>query len=70
MAQGTLSTDDLLALTHYESVGALRRWLDEQRIPYFPGKGGAPWTTIDLVNASKGLVAGEPANQPLGAEIL
>lgn len=69
MAQGVLSTDELLGLTGYERVGDLRRWLDSQNIPYFPGKGGAPWTTIDLVNAAKGLTRDAPP-QPLGAEIL
>lgn len=69
MAQGTLSTSDLLELTDYDSVGALRRSLDEQGVAYFLGKGGKPWTTIDLVNAAKGLTRDAPP-QPLGAEIL
>ena len=69
MAQGTLSTDDLLELTDYDSVGALRRSLDEQGVASFLGKDGKPWTTIDLVNAAKGLTRDAPP-APLGAEIL
>lgn len=69
MAQGVLSTEELLGLTGYDSIGALRRSLDAQNIQYFQGKGGAPWTTIDLVNAAKGLKRDAPP-QPLGAEIL
>lgn len=70
MQHGVLSTDDLKGLTGYDRVGDLRRSLESARIPYFLGKGGAPWTTIDLVNAAKGLLPCEPANQPLGGEIL
>ena len=69
MAQGLLSTEELLGTTGYDRVGDLRRSLDDQRIPYFLGKGGAPWTTIDLVNAAKGLTRDAPP-APLGAEIL
>jgi hypothetical protein len=69
MQQGELSTKALLDVTGYERVGDLRRSLDNQRIPYFLGKGGAPWTTIDLVNAAKGLQT-NTSPQPIGAEIL
>lgn len=69
MQQGCLTTNDLLALTDYDSVGALRRSLDQQGVAYFLGKGGKPWTTIDLLNAAKGLKRDAPP-QPLGAEIL
>lgn len=69
MAQGVLSTEALMGATGYERVGDLRRSLDDQHIPYFLGKGGAPWTTIDLVNSAKGLNRDAPP-QPYGAEIL
>lgn len=69
MLQGCLSTDELLALTGFDRVGDLRRSLDDQRVAYFLGKGGKPWTTIDLLNAAKGLKPDAP-QQPLGAEIL
>ncbi|GAA0721623.1 hypothetical protein [Dokdonella soli] len=52
MLNGVLSTADLLAATSYESVGALRRSLDKQGVPYFLGRDG-PWTTIELVNSAK-----------------
>jgi hypothetical protein len=50
-----LNADDLLATTGYERDGDLRRSLDDQRVPYFVGKGGRPWTTIGLIEAAKGL---------------
>lgn len=53
LVQGVLSTADLLAATGYTSAGALRRSLDAQGVPYFLGKDGAPWTTLELLNAAK-----------------
>lgn len=52
MINGVLSTADLLAATSYESIGALKRSLDKQGVPYFLGRDG-PWTTIDLITAAK-----------------
>lgn len=69
VSQGVLSTEELKGVTGYERVGDLRRALESERIPYFLGKGGAPWTTIDLVNAAKGLKR-DALPQPFGAEIL
>lgn len=70
MAQGCLSTADLLALSGYDRVGDLRRSLDDQHVGYFLGKGGAPWTTVDLLNAAKGLKPANDPPAPIGAEIL
>ena len=50
-----LTADELLAATGYERVGDLTRALTRQGIPWFPGKGGKPWTTIDLINKAGGL---------------
>lgn len=61
---GVISSEQLLAITDYDRVGDLRRSLDEQHIRYFIGKGGKPWTTIDLINAAAGLTAANPGNQP------
>lgn len=64
-----LTADDLKRITGYDTDGGVRRALEREHILYFLGKGGAPWTTIDLVNAAKGLRADNKADQ-LGAEIL
>lgn len=50
-----LSVEDLAAVTGYDRWGDITRSLNEQGIKYFIGKGGRPWTTIDLVNAAGGL---------------
>lgn len=53
VVNGLLSTADLLQASGFESVGALRRSLKEQGVPYFLGKDGRPWTTIPLLTAAK-----------------
>jgi hypothetical protein len=50
-----LSAAQLMQVTGYERFGDLTRSLDQQGIRYFIGKGGRPWTTVDLVNAAGGL---------------
>lgn len=67
---GTVSCDQLMALTDYAREGDLKRALDDQRIRYFIGKGGKPWTTLDLINAAAGLVNSQPDPTKLGSEIL
>lgn len=47
--QNVLLEEDLLAMTGYESVGWLERWLNEQRIKFFRGKDGRIFTTIALL---------------------
>lgn len=59
MVNGCLTSDDLLRLTEYDRLADLRKSLDAQGIRYFKGKGGKPWTTVDLINAAAGLA---PAN--------
>lgn len=70
MLNGVLTTEDLLQVTEYESVGALRRSLEEQHIQYFLGKGGKPWTTIGLIESAKGPRTTPETGRKLGAEIL
>lgn len=53
VVHGLVSTADLLQASGFESVGALRRALEAQGVPFFLGRDGAPWTTIDLLNAAK-----------------
>lgn len=68
-AGGVLTCADLLRATGYDRVGDLRRSLDAQRVRYFLGKGGAVWTTIDLLNAAGGLLpSARASNEPLPAE--
>lgn len=50
-----LTGRELAAITGYDRWGDITRSLNEQGIKYFLGKGGRPWTTIDLVNAAGGL---------------
>lgn len=66
MIQGILKADDLLAVTDYDRIGDLTRAFDQQGIKYFLGKGGKPWTTIDLINKAGGLFppAAGAGNQP------
>jgi len=56
MMYGLLTCDQLLHVTGYERPSDLCRALDAQGVRYFKGKGGKPWTTIDLINAAAGLV--------------
>ena len=48
-----LSTPELIKWIGYEpgQVRRLERWLIQQGIPYFPGKGGDPITTTEAINA-------------------
>ena len=65
LVPGILTTEQLLEATGFERVADLTRILNEQNIRYFWGKGGRPWTTLDLVNAASGLVRGVPNEQRL-----
>lgn len=67
MLNGMITAEQLQATTGYDRLADVCRSLDEQRIRYFRGKGGKPWTTIDLINAAAGLapVVGTAANEGL-----
>jgi len=52
MVDAVLSTADLLRVTGFERVGAMRRCLERQGVQLFEGKDG-PWTTTTLINAAK-----------------
>lgn len=49
-----LQFEDLQRITRYTRVGDVVRSLRQQGIVVFFGKGGEPWTTIDLVNQAGG----------------
>ncbi len=49
-----MDTDDLRSVTGYKRCCDIEKCLEDQGIRYFYGKQG-PWTTLDLINASKGL---------------
>lgn len=69
MSNDIIDTTQLKQVLGYTSTGALMRALDDQGIKYFLGKGGNPWTTIQIINATKGLVPGQ-REQLMGVEIL
>jgi len=52
-----LRLPDLAEITGYTRAGDVERCLREQGIKVFRGKGGAPWTTLALVNAAGGIQA-------------
>lgn len=52
-----VSNEELQELSGLKKPSSIERWLEEQNIRYLNGKNG-PWTTIGLIEASKGLVNG------------
>jgi hypothetical protein len=50
-----IGVDQLQAITGYDRWGDIARCLDVHGVRYFLGKGGRPWTTIDLINAAMGV---------------
>ena len=63
-----LTTADLLAITGYDRPGDARASLRRQGIHVFEGKGGCPWTTLELINAAGGVLpaaAAEPSHYRL-----
>ena len=63
-----LTADELLQITGYSRDGDLKSAFTRNGISWLTGKGGRPWTTLDLINKAGGLtpvVAGnEPAYNP------
>jgi len=47
----------LCDITGYARAGDVERCLRQQGIKVFHGKGGAPWTTLELVNFAGGIQA-------------
>lgn len=45
----------LLEATGYEQPGSLERWLRDNRIRFYIGKGGRIWTTEFAINAALNL---------------
>lgn len=60
-----VSFDMLSAVTGYERAGDITRSLRQQGIRFFYGKGGLPWTTIDLINAAGGIRPGQEPDGPM-----
>ena len=61
-----LSTEELKEITGYQRPSDVERCLETQGISFFHGKNG-PWTTLDLINAAKGLSA---LSRPQSGDIL
>ena len=55
MNTGTINQDLLKELTGYKKPVEIAACLAKQGIPYFIGKRGRVWTTIDAVNAVMGV---------------
>jgi len=53
---GLIDTEALKSVTGYKRNSDIEKCLEGQGIRYCYGKRG-PWTTLDLINASKGLAA-------------
>ncbi len=51
-----VSTEELKEITGFQRSGDVEKCLESQGIRFFHGKNG-PWTTLDLINAAKGLTA-------------
>lgn len=70
MIHGILNCDQLMEATGYDRPGDLCRSLEAQGVRYLKGKGGKPWTTLDLINAAAGLVtsSSSPADHPLSPD--
>jgi hypothetical protein len=65
---GLVPFEDLQRCTGYERPADVRRVLDRDGIRYFLGRGGAIWTTLDLVNQAGGMVRGDAARATLDPE--
>ncbi len=61
-----LGADELKEITGYQRPSDVERCLESQGIRFFHGKNG-PWTTLDLINAAKGLTT---LSQPQSGDIL
>lgn len=68
MINGVLTTSDLLQLTGFDREGDLKRALTQAGIRWFPGRGGKPWTTLDLINKAGGLFPQAAQAQQLGPD--
>lgn len=58
-----MNAEQLMEATGYDQWGGVMRSLRQQGIRYFIGKGGRPWTTVDLVNAAGGLRPGGASDE-------
>jgi len=53
-----VSTDTLKDISGLKRAADISRWLGDQNIRYFTSKKG-PWTTVNLIDAAKGLLNGQ-----------
>ncbi|MFC1843277.1 DUF4224 domain-containing protein [Thermodesulfobacteriota bacterium] len=63
MNTGTINQDQLKELTGYEKPAEIASCLSRQGIPYFIGKRGRVWTTLDAVNVAIGARNNEDGQQ-------
>jgi hypothetical protein len=54
--------EQLQRVSHQQSKAAVKRYLEQHKIPYLLGTNGAPYTTLDAI--SRALLPGMPS--PLG----
>jgi len=65
MNTGTINQDLLKELTGYKKPVEIAACLAKQGIPYFIGKRGRVWTTIDAVNAVMGVKINNDSQQDI-----
>ena len=65
MNSGTINQDLLKELTGYKKPVEIAACLSKQGIPYFIGKRGRVWTTIDAVNAVMGVKINNDSQQDI-----
>ena len=63
MSTGTLNQDLLKELTGYKKPVDIAACLAKQGIPYFIGKRGRVWTTLDAVNVAIGAKINDDGQQ-------
>lgn len=63
-----LGFSELRAITGYSRAGDVARCLRKQGVRVFLGRGGSPWTTIELINAAGGLSAPAAGDAPYSAD--
>lgn len=60
-----LTFEDLQNITGYRQAGDVERCLRDQKIKYFWGKGGKPWTTMHHLNHPGGQVHTQTNHDPI-----
>lgn len=68
MRGSIVEASDLYAVLGYTHAGEVVRCLKKQGVKVFLGKGGEPWTTIELINQAGGLRAPASNDEQLTAD--